>query len=174
MNCSKCCAKLTGQRLDFHHHNELGKSVLKLFDEEMDSNQANITIGYRGVGSCDVTHVSTGESFTTDNPPEYGGSGLSFSATDLVAAGLGVCIATTIDQVAVRHGVPLEALSITVKKKLAQSPKRIERLLVVIHCQNPIDSRTVQRIENAAQHCGVKRSLHPDVKLEILFETNQP
>ena len=137
----------------------------------MNSNQGNIKIGYRGVGSCNVTHVSTGETFTTENPSEYGGSGLSFSATDLVAAGLGVCIATTIDQLAVRHGVSLEALSIIVTKKLAQSPKRIESLHVLIQCESPIDLQTAQRLKNAARHCGVKRSLHPDIDFEISFET---
>ena len=99
----------------------------------------------------------------TDMPMEYGGEGRSFSATDLLAAALGACIATNIDGVAVRHGIPLEGLEVRVEKSLSREPKRVDRLVVSIDLGMPVSSEVRQRIERAAEHCPVHRSLHPDV-----------
>lgn len=128
-----------------------------------------LTITFRRVGSCEVVH-SSGARLTTDLPPEYGGAGESFSATDLLAAALGVCIATNIDLVAERHGIPVDALSLTVDKTLSVEPKRLEALSVIVRSSAPIPGDILLRLERAASHCIVHRSLHPDVAVTISFE----
>lgn len=121
-------------------------------------------------GRCRVEHQSSGAQIETDLPPEYGGSGRSFSATDLLAAALGVCIATNIDSVAVRHHVPLDALTVRVKKELSQSPKRVASLEVTISVAAYLSSAVLARLERAASSCTVKRSLHPEVAVTVRFE----
>lgn len=128
-----------------------------------------IVITYRRVGSCEVVH-SSGAKIITDLPPEFGGAGESFSATDLLAAALGVCIATNIDTVADRHGIPLEALSLTVEKTLSQEPKRLDALSVVVRSAVAIPEEVLLRLKRAASHCIVHCSLHPDVDVSVTFE----
>lgn len=120
-------------------------------------------------GSCSVLHQQSGATLITDSPPEYGGRGKSFSATDLMAAALGVCIATNIDAVAVKYEIPLEAVEIKVQKTLSKSPKRIASLSVQIFINVPLPLEVLRRLQNAAKNCAVHRSLHPELKVEISF-----
>jgi putative redox protein len=131
---------------------------------------ARIEITYNRAGSCRVVHSASGASVTTDLPPEYGGAGVSFSATDLLAAALGVCIATNIDTVADRHGIPPDALSLAVDKTLANNPKRIEALAVTISSRVPIAEDVRLRLERTASHCLVHHSLHPDIRVTVTFQ----
>jgi putative redox protein len=132
---------------------------------------SSILIRSTGVGTCRVVHEPSGASFATDMPPEYGGGGRSFSATDLLAAALGVCIATNLDAIAERHGIPLDALSVRVDKTLATSPKRVERLTVTIAIDAPVAEDVLVRLERAAEHCTVHRSLHPEVAVDVVWQT---
>jgi len=106
-------------------------------------------------------------------PPVYAGAGSSFSATDLLAAALGVCIATNIDTVAERHGIPLDALLLQVEKTLSTEPKRLQALAVTVASRVVIPGDVLLRFQRAASHCIVHQSLHPDVSVTIRFETAQ-
>lgn len=128
-----------------------------------------ILITYRAVGSCRVIHAPSGAEVTTNLPPPSG-AGDSFSATDLLAAALGVCIATNIDSVAVRHGVPLDALSLHVEKTMAMDPKRVTGLAVLIRSAMALEPDVHTRLARAACHCVVHQSLHPDIEVSIGFE----
>ena len=134
----------------------------------------SIVVRSIALGSCRVVHEPSGASFETDLPPEYGGGGASFSATDLVAAALGVCIATTVDAVADRHGVPLDALETHVEKELSHAPKRVARLGVTVTVGAAVSDDVLARIARAAEHCAVHRSLHPDVEVEIRVRATPP
>lgn len=131
-----------------------------------------ISITYSASGRCNVVHEPSGTTIHTDLPEEYGGSGSSFSATDLMAAALGVCIATNIDKIAVRHGIPLSALDIRVKKELSKKPKQISLLQVLIEVNVKVAEDIKRRIKRAADACLVHRSLHPDlnVTVELMFK----
>jgi putative redox protein len=110
----------------------------------------------------------------TDSAPEFGGGGRSFSATDLLAAALGACMATSIDRVAERHGIPLDALMVSVEKTLANAPKRVARLAVTITVAAPIDPALGDRLRHAAESCPVHRSLHPDVEIVLELRSLVP
>ena len=71
-----------------------------------------------GDGRTQITDTKTGTVIHTDVSPEFGGGGTTFSSTDLVGAGLGSCISSSLAAIADRHGVPLEAITITVDKEL--------------------------------------------------------
>lgn len=132
---------------------------------------SQIDIKILSPGECHVQHRPSGTNLTTDLPPEFGGQGRSFSATDLLAAALAVCIATNIDTVAQRHNIPFEAIKVSVVKELSQNPKRVSRLTVNIDIAMTITPEILLRLQRAANHCAVHHSLHPDTQVEILFTT---
>lgn len=124
-----------------------------------------------GRGRTRIVHESTGTQITTDVSPEFGGGGSTFSSTDLVAAGLGSCISSSLEVLAERRKIPLDAISITVDKKLGTEPKRISRLAVTITLDIPADTKVAKLFERAAHTCTVHRSLHPDIEapIEVVF-----
>jgi putative redox protein len=122
-----------------------------------------------GDGVCRIVHRESGAEIRSSKAPEYGGLGGAFSSTDLLAAALGSCIATNLEPVALRHAVPLEAFEISVEKRLAVEPKRIEALAVEVHLRQPVPPPVLTRLERAAHHCLVHRSLSPDVAVTIAF-----
>lgn len=130
---------------------------------------STILINLQEKGSYRVEHQESGSVITTDTPPEFGGQGRSFSASDLLAAALGTCIATNLDSVAIRHGIPLNAFVITVEKELAQNPKRIASLRLTITFNVSIEAGVLLRLQNAAKDCMVKKSLHPDIQITTQF-----
>lgn len=120
-----------------------------------------------GGGRTEITHAATGAVITTDVSPEFGGGGSTFSSTDLVAAGLGSCISSSLAPLAERHGVPLTAVTISVEKELGTDPKRISRLATTITFTQAIDDSLAKRFRRAAETCTVHRSLHPDIDAPI-------
>lgn len=117
-----------------------------------------------------ITHARSSTVLLTAIAPEYGGPGGTFSSTDLVAAALGSCIATNLGPLAERHGIPLDAIRLTVRKQLTPPPKRIGRLEVTVQVSTPLTAELRARFENAAATCTVHRSLHPDLVCELHFE----
>jgi putative redox protein len=130
---------------------------------------STILITLQELGSCSIKHQESGSVITSDTPPEYGGQGRSFSATDLLASALGVCVATNLDSIAIRHGLPLDSFSIAVQKTLSQSPKRIATLDVTITFSVCLEPEVLLRLQRAAEDCAVKRSLHPEVQVTLRF-----
>jgi putative redox protein len=133
---------------------------------------ATITITPVTVGSCSVVHNDSGAQFSTDLPRVYGGCGNSFSATDLLAAALGVCVATNLDSIMDCHGIPLSALKVTVHKSLSVDPKRVSALAVTIEIGAEIEPAILVRLTRAVEHCAIQRSLHPDIEISITFNTD--
>jgi len=132
---------------------------------------SSLTVRLLGPGECEVVHEQSLARLRTDAPPEFGGRGRSFSATDLLAAALGACVATSIDGVAIRHGVPLSEIEIRVDKELGVSPKRVSRLTVTIFVPAPTPSDVIGRLHHAAASCVVHRSLHPSLEVGLRVET---
>jgi uncharacterized OsmC-like protein len=130
---------------------------------------ADLVIQITGVASTRILHARTGESVLCAMAPEYGGPGGAFSSTDLLAAALGSCIATNVAPVAARHGVPLEALEVRVRKELGQQPRRITRLDVEIRSSQWLSPDLVDRLRRAAASCTVSRSLRTDLVQPITF-----
>ncbi len=131
---------------------------------------ATIEVTPLGDGRTEVTHAGSGSFFTTDSAPEWGGQGRSFSATDLVAAGLGACIGSSIAPALERRGVALDQVRIEVKKTLAEEPRKIEALKVIINVPGDEDEDLERILMRLAGLCPVSRSLDVDEKIIINFE----
>ncbi len=118
---------------------------------------------------CRVVHGPSGTQIQTEAPRDNGGTGASFSPTDLVGAALASCMLTTMALVAKREGVDWGEASANVEKRMTPPPRRIGELVVEIRMPKelPVDRRA--QFEEVARTCPVARSLHPDTKVSERF-----
>lgn len=131
-----------------------------------------IDIVYSGKLRCDATHGPSGMTLHTDAPTDNGGSGSSFSPTDLVATALGSCVMTILGLVADRHQIDLTGTKVHVTKEMVADPvRRIGslRTVVTVPAGSMDDPAMRTRLETAARACPVHKSLHPDIDAPIEF-----
>lgn len=129
-----------------------------------------IDIDYTGELHCEATHGPSGTTLTTDAPADNHGKGESFSPTDLVATGLGTCIATILGIQAEQMDVDVTGTSIRVEKEMTQDgPRRIAALRTTVHVPRTFDAQTTRHLEVTARACPVHRSIHDDVDAPITF-----
>ncbi len=119
--------------------------------------------------SCRLTHVPSGAAIETVPPKDNGGTGMSFSPTDLVGAALAACALSTMALAAKREGLSWGPARASVEKRMTPPPRRIGELVVVIDMPREARAEHRARLEEAARTCPVARSLHPDVKAPIEF-----
>ncbi|MCW1883376.1 OsmC family protein [Luteolibacter flavescens] len=129
-----------------------------------------IKIDYQGDLHCSALHVPSGTTLETDAPVDNNGRGESFSPTDLVATGLGVCMATVMGIVAKRKEIPLEGLKVAVRKHMStDTPRRISKLEVDLDMPLPADHPERKMLESAGNGCPVHHSLHPDIEVVLNY-----
>lgn len=104
-------------------------------------------------------------------PRVFGGSGASFSSTDLLAAALGSCIATDLEPLARRHRIALADIGIEVEKSLSSRPKQVESLHVHVRLPRGVAEDVLLRFERAAARCLVHRSLDPHIRVSVTVST---
>jgi len=131
-----------------------------------------ISIAYEGELRCRCEHGPSGVALNTDAPVDNQGRGESFSPTDLVATALGSCMLTIMGIVARRHGYPIEGTKVRVVKEMIQEPvRRIGKLSAEFHVKNgaSLSEKDRKILEQAADTCPVRKSLHPDVAIPVIF-----
>jgi putative redox protein len=116
-----------------------------------------------------LEHGPSGSRIATEAPKDNGGTGGSFSPTDLVGAALASCAVTTMALVASREGIPFGEARATVEKRMTPPPRRIGELVLQIQMPAGLSRAHRARMEETAHGCPVARSLHPDLKLPISF-----
>lgn len=117
-----------------------------------------------------ILHEPSGAVITTDAPPDNNGDGTRFSPTDLVAAALGSCIMTIIDNISERDGFSVLGMHMQLEKQMSTgSPRRIASLPVSISLPKHLLPEQRERLERAAKACPVHHSLHPDVSVQLTF-----
>jgi putative redox protein len=129
---------------------------------------------YQGELRCVATHGPSGTQLTTDAPVDNHGKGESFSPTDLVATALGCCTLTLMGIVAERNHLDLAGTRVHVIKEMVQQPvRRIGALKVTITVPAEkaarLSSTDRSKLEAAALHCPVHKSLHPEIDAPIEF-----
>ena len=126
-------------------------------------------ISYLSDLSTECTH-SSGAVIRTDAPKDNQGKGELFSPTDLLAVSLGSCMLTMMAISARQWKVDLKGTIVDVQKEMSvDSPRRIIRLIVRFRCPVHVSTDVQKKLEEAAIHCPVHASLHPDIKQEIEF-----
>jgi putative redox protein len=132
-----------------------------------------IDVEYVGDLHCEATHGPSGIRLVTDAPVDNGGKGEAFSPTDLTATGLGTCLITIMGIAANRHGWDLSGTRVRVVKEMTAVPiRRIGALTATISVPAGRVTEACDRLllERAADTCPVRQSLHPDVKVTMVFE----
>ncbi len=130
-----------------------------------------IDVRYEGDLHTACTHEPSGTTLATDAPKDNEGRGESFSPTDLLATALGSCMLTVMGILARRKGWKLEGASVAVDKEMATDPvRRVGRLGLRFTMPSGIPEEARAQLERAAYTCPVHKSLHPDVKVEAVWE----
>ena len=118
----------------------------------------------------EAEHVKSGTVILTDAPVDNHGKGEAFSPTDLLAASLGSCMLTLVGIAARAHGFNIDGTRLSVNKIMAEKPRRVAALEVLIDFPKgdyPENERRI--IEHAALTCPVALSLHPDIRQDVKF-----
>ncbi len=116
-----------------------------------------------------LEHGPSGSRIATEAPKDNGGTGGSFSPTDLVGAALASCALTTMALAASREGIAFGEAKATVEKRMTPPPRRIGELVLQIQMPAGLSRAHRARMEEVAHGCPVARSLHPDLKLPMTF-----
>ena len=134
----------------------------------------DIFLEYQGDLHCQAKHGPSSAVLVTDAPVDNQGRGESFSPTDLVATGLGTCMATVMGIAARKRGFALEGTRVHVKKKMtSEGPRRIAELSVQITFpKTATHSVGAARadLEHEANHCPVRLSLLDAILVPTHFE----
>jgi putative redox protein len=121
--------------------------------------------------STEVHHGPSGARLETTAPVDNGGDGSRFSPTDLCAASLAVCATTTLSLYATRSGIPVTSVTFEIEKHMTtEPPRRIARLVARYRIGSPCADADFERLVHAGKTCPVRRSLHPDVIVEEVWE----
>ena len=128
-----------------------------------------ITGSYTGNLKMELGHGPSGASLRTAAPRDNLGDGSSFSPTDLLAASLGSCMVMTMAIVAQREAIPFAGAAFVLEKHMRSDPRRVDSLPVRIRMPAGLAPEQRAKLEHAALHCPVRRSLHPEVRTEVEF-----
>src|ERR1041385_3506347 len=133
----------------------------------------DIDVIYEGSLHCAATHEPSNATLATDAPRDNHGRGESFSPTDLVATGLGTCMATVMGILARSKNWDLEGSRIHVQKEMTKTgARRIARLPVRIEmaaATKGLDDESRSALEHAANTCPVRLSIHEAIDVPIEF-----
>ena len=133
-----------------------------------------IDLQYEGMLRVRAKHGPSGAQLHTDAPVDNQGKGESFSPTDLVATGLGSCMATIMGIYAERHRLDLSGMKLDVVKQMsAEGPRRIVGLNVGIQVPRAPTPEHQKALETAAYNCPVAKSIHPDIAVDLKFHWGQ-
>jgi putative redox protein len=131
--------------------------------------QTSIVI-YLGEQRTEMKHLRSGSTVITDAPIDNKGKGEAFSPTDLLATSLASCMLTIIGQSAIVHGFNIDGTIANVTKTMYSDPRRIGEIKAeLIFPKNNYSDKQKKLIERAAMTCPVSKSLHPEIKQDIIF-----
>lgn len=129
---------------------------------------------YEGDLHVVVKHQPSGTTLHTDAPVDNRGRGQSFSPTDLVATGLGTCMATTMGIVAKDKNIDLSGMEVHVEKIMSQdAPRRIKTLNVALVFPRRLPEDQEKLMKQTALNCPVVKSIHPDIELNTEFRVKE-
>ncbi|HOX91942.1 MAG TPA: OsmC family protein [Spirochaetales bacterium] len=108
--------------------------------------------------SMELVHQS-GAKILVTAPKDNGGDGSSFSPTDLCATSLGACGCLIMSMFAANKNIPVRSISFELKKEMAASPRRIERITVAYSIDSDCSDLDLRKIEAAGRTCPVRVTL---------------
>ena len=130
---------------------------------------SDISIKYDGKLRTTAIHHQSGSIISTDAPIDNKGKGEKFSPTDLFVTALGSCMLTIMGITAQTHGFNIDGSSVDIKKNMGTNPRRVSSIKISININGTFSDKEKQLLQNAANHCPVSKSIHPDIDEQITF-----
>lgn len=126
---------------------------------------------YKGTLRCEATHLQSGSVIETDAPTDNRGKGERFSPTDLLCVSLATCIATTLGIKADDMKIDLMETTVEVTKHMLPDPRRVAKIEVKLNMPSTLqlDEKDKTILERVGNNCPVTKSLHPDLKVLIIY-----
>ena len=130
------------------------------------------SIIYEGALRCQATHIQSGSRIETDAPTDNRGKGEKFSPTDLLCVSLATCLGTTMALKGREMNIDLKETAMQVTKHMLSDPRRVGQVDVLLTFPGTLllSAKDKTILERTGNTCPVARSLHPDVKLNIIYE----
>jgi len=114
-----------------------------------------------------ATTITTGRhALTADEPEKRGGADAGPAPFDLLLAALGACTAMTLKMYAEHKGWPLESLEVRLEYHGAETPARIERVLVPT---GPLDHDQRTRLADIAERTPVTLAIKGGVPVHTVL-----
>ena len=127
-------------------------------------------VDYQGNLRTQALHVKSGETIITDAPTDNNGNGEAFSPTDLLSTSLLCCMFTVMGIAARKKEIKFDAASAELTKIMADSPRRVQRIIIRIKINENWNERERKIMENTAINCPVALSLSKEIDQDIQFE----
>ena len=129
---------------------------------------SDFKVTYKGNLSTEMTHLDSGDTIVTDAPKDNQGLGRTFSPTDLVTSSLASCMLTIIAIAARTHNLNILSMNSNVSKIMSTtSPRRIDRINVIIDIKGKFNQKSKKIIERSANNCPVHHSLNSKIKINL-------
>jgi putative redox protein len=127
---------------------------------------------YKGNLRTIATHLQSGQEIITDAPLDNQGKGEAFSPTDLLVSSLASCMLTIMGIKAHDMDLSLENCYAEVTKIMTANPRRVAEIKILFEFDSGHSFSDKERkiLKKAAETCPVAYSLHPDIKIELLFK----
>lgn len=124
---------------------------------------ATISGKYLGNLTSEFTHNLSGAKITVD------GNGKGFSPVDLTAASLGACMMAMMGYTAESKGINLEGMSVEVDKVMADAPRRIGEINIIVNFTQQYTEKEMTLLQRAAETCPVKKTLSSECKINVIM-----
>jgi uncharacterized OsmC-like protein len=135
---------------------------------------ATASTEYLGDLRTACSHNATGTKVFTDAPIDNKGKGSSFSPTDLFVTSYAACMTTIMGIYCQEHNISMKHCSAEVKKVMYSNPRRVGEIHIEIDVTgNDWDSKTTKKVIRAGETCPMAFSVHPDIKVEINYLTDE-
>ena len=129
------------------------------------------TVKYLGELRTEAVHLQSETKIFSYAPKDNFGKGEAFSPTDLAATSLASCMISIMGILAMKENItPIIGTSAEVTKVMYAEPRRIGEIHVTLNFpKNNFTDKEKKMYEHAALACPVAKSLHPDIKQNIVF-----
>ena len=127
-------------------------------------------VKYDGNLRTTAVHLDSGSIIKTDAPKDNHGLGEKFSPTDMLCSSLASCILTIMAIAVEKNGIDIKNTIATVKKTMANNPRRISKIDIDIIFPRDYDYKIKTILERAAKNCPVHHSLSEKIEKNISFK----
>ena len=115
-------------------------------------------------------HIKSGQEIITDAPVDNNGKGKAFAPTDLVSSALCSCMTTVMGICAEKGGFKMPNSIARIKKIMNSDPRKIKEIHIELNFEeNSLTDIQKNKLESVGRNCPVAKSLHPDIKQNIIF-----